>query len=86
MKVQLNNQQKLCDAIMSMWTRLSKECFQRPMESMPSRIRRGKRGPTQYCRVPNDVFSLLLAVDLDFLIIVDVIVCFVGLFNAFNSI
>ena len=51
MNVQLTNLQKLRDAIMSTWNRISKECFQHLVESMPQRIEavlRAKGGPTQY--------------------------------------
>ncbi len=51
MDVQLTNLQKLCDAIMSIWTKISEECFQQLVESMPRRIKavlKTKMGPTQY--------------------------------------
>ncbi len=35
MDVQLTNLQQLRDAIMSIWTRISEECFQHLVESMP---------------------------------------------------
>ncbi len=39
MDVQLTNLQQLCDAIMSKLTKISEECFQHLVESMPQRIR-----------------------------------------------
>ncbi len=39
MDVQLTNLQKLRDAIMSIWTKISEECFQHFVESMPRRIK-----------------------------------------------
>ncbi len=38
MDVQPTNLQQLCDAIMSIWTKISEECFQHIVESMPRRI------------------------------------------------
>ncbi|XP_024919467.1 oocyte zinc finger protein XlCOF6-like [Cynoglossus semilaevis] len=38
MDVQPTNLRQLCDAIMSIWTKLSEECFQHLVESMPRRI------------------------------------------------
>ncbi len=35
MDVQPTNLQQLCDAIMSIWTKISEECFQHLVESMP---------------------------------------------------
>jgi len=35
MDEQLTNLQQLCDAIMSVWTKISEECFQHLVESMP---------------------------------------------------
>ncbi len=34
-----DNLQQLCDAIMTIWTKISEECFQHLVESMPRRIR-----------------------------------------------
>ncbi len=51
MDVQLTNLQQLRDAIMSIWTKISEECFQHLVESMPQRIkavRKAKGGPTMY--------------------------------------
>uniref|UniRef100_A0A3B3CGX4 Transposase Tc1-like domain-containing protein n=1 Tax=Oryzias melastigma TaxID=30732 RepID=A0A3B3CGX4_ORYME len=51
MDVQPTNLQQLRDAIMSIWTKLSKECFQYLVESMPGRIKavlKAKGGPTRY--------------------------------------
>ncbi len=39
MDVQPTNQQQLCDAIMLIWTKISEECFQHLVESMPRRIK-----------------------------------------------
>ncbi len=51
MDVQTTNLQQLCDAIMSIWTKISEECFQHLVESMPRRIKavlKAKVGPTRY--------------------------------------
>ncbi len=51
MYVQPTNLQQLCDAIMSIWTKVSEECFQHLVESMPRRIKavlKAKAGPTRY--------------------------------------
>ncbi len=50
MDVQPTNLQQLRDAFMSIWTKISEECFQR-VESMPQRIKavlKAKGGPTLY--------------------------------------
>ncbi len=39
MDVQPTNLQQLCDAIMSIWTKISEECFQHLVESMPQIIK-----------------------------------------------
>ncbi len=39
MDVQTTNLQQLCDAIMSIWTKISEECFQHLVESVPRRIK-----------------------------------------------
>uniref|UniRef100_A0A8C1UPJ7 Transposable element Tcb1 transposase n=1 Tax=Cyprinus carpio TaxID=7962 RepID=A0A8C1UPJ7_CYPCA len=39
MDVQLANRQQLHDAIISIWTKISEECFQHLVESMPRRIK-----------------------------------------------
>ncbi len=42
---------QLSDAIMSIWTKISEECFQHFVESMPRRIKavlKAKGGPTLY--------------------------------------
>ncbi len=61
MDVQPTNLQQLCDAIMSIWTKFSEECFQYLVESMPRIIKavlKAKEGPTQYLQgVPNKVAS-----------------------------
>ncbi len=51
MDVQPTNLQQLRDAIMSIWTNISEECFQHLVESMPRRIKavlKKKGGPTRY--------------------------------------
>ncbi len=51
MDVQPTNLQQLCDAIMSIWTKISEECFQHLVESMPRRIKAvlmAKGGPTTW--------------------------------------
>ncbi len=51
MDVQPTNLQQLCDAIMSIWTKISEECFQHLVESMPQRTKtvlKEKGGPTRY--------------------------------------
>ncbi len=50
MDVQPTNLQQLCDAIMSIWTKISEECFQYLIESMPRRIKaflKAQAGPTR---------------------------------------
>ncbi len=49
--IQPTNLQQLRDAIMSIWTKISEECFQHLVESMPHRIKallKAKVGPTRY--------------------------------------
>ncbi len=51
MDVQLTNLQQLRDAFISIWTKISEECFQHLVESMPWRIKavlKAKGGPTRY--------------------------------------
>ncbi len=51
MDVHRTNLQKLRDAIMSIWTKISEECFQHLVESMPQRdkaVMKAKGGPTRY--------------------------------------
>ncbi len=51
MDVQTTNLQQLRDAIKSIWTKISEECFQHLVESMPQRIKavlKAKGGPTRY--------------------------------------
>ncbi len=51
MDVELTNLQELRDAIMTIWTKISEECFQHIVESMPRRIKavlKVKWGPTRY--------------------------------------
>ena len=59
MDVQPTNLRQLCDAIMSIWTKLSEECFEDLVESMLPRIEavlKAKGGPTRYEHgVPNKV-------------------------------
>ncbi len=50
MDVQPTNLQQLRDAIMSIWIKISEECFQHLVETMPRRIKavlKAKRGPTR---------------------------------------
>ncbi len=44
MDVQPTNLQQLCDAIVSIWTKISEECFQHLVESMPRRIKGSSEG------------------------------------------
>ncbi len=51
MDVQTTNLQQLCDDIMTIWTKISEECFQHLVESMPRRIKtvlKTKGSPTRY--------------------------------------
>ncbi len=51
MDVQPTNLQRLRDAIMLIWTKISEECFQHLLESMPRRIKavlKAKWGPIRY--------------------------------------
>ncbi len=51
MDVQPTNLQQLRDDIMSIWTKISEECLQHLVESMPQRIKavlKAKGGPTRY--------------------------------------
>ncbi len=51
MDVQPTNLQQLCDAIMSIWTKISEEYFQHLVESMQQRnkaVLKAKGGPTRY--------------------------------------
>ncbi len=51
MDVQPTNLQQLCDAIMSIWTKISEECFQHLVETIPQRIKavlKEKGDPTRY--------------------------------------
>ncbi len=51
MDVQPTNLQQLRDAIISIWTNISEECFQHLVESMPRRIKvvlKANGGPTRY--------------------------------------
>ncbi len=54
MDVQPTNLQQLSDAIMSIWTKISEECFQHLVKSMPRRIKaflKAKVGPTGSSKV-----------------------------------
>ncbi len=59
MDVQPTNLQQLHDAIMSIWTKISKECFQNLVESMPRRIKAvlKEKGVQPGTIVPNKVAS-----------------------------
>ncbi len=51
MDAQPTNLQQLCDDIISIWTKISEECFQHLVEYMPRRINavlKAKVGPTRY--------------------------------------
>ncbi len=51
MDVQTTNLQQLRDTIMAIWTKISEECFQHLVESMPQRMKavlKAKGGPTRY--------------------------------------
>ncbi len=51
MDVQPTNLQQLCEALMSIWTKISEECFQHLVKSMPQRIKavlKAKVFPTRY--------------------------------------
>ncbi len=51
MDVQPTNLQKQLDTIMSIWSKISEECFQHLVESMLRRIKavlKAKVGPTRY--------------------------------------
>ncbi len=64
--VQPTNMRQLRDAIMSIWTKISEECFQHLVESMPQRIKavlKKKGGPTRYWQgVHNKVASVCVCV------------------------
>ncbi len=70
MEVQPTNLQQLRDAIMSIWTKISEECFQHLVESMPRIIEavlKAKWGPTGTSKVclikwPVSVYSALLCI------------------------
>ncbi len=61
MDVQPTNLQQLHYAIVSIWTKISEECFQHLVESMPRRIKavlKAKLGPSRYWQgVPNKAAS-----------------------------
>lgn len=48
MDVQPTNMQHLCEAVMSIWTEIAEECFQRLVKSVTQRIKsvlKAKQGP-----------------------------------------
>ncbi len=50
-EIHIINLQQLCDAIMSIWTKISEKCFQHLVDSIPPRIKafmKVKGGPTRY--------------------------------------
>ncbi|XP_073716889.1 uncharacterized protein [Misgurnus anguillicaudatus] len=58
--VQPTNVQQLRDVIMSIWTKISEECFQYLVESVPRRIKavlKAKGGPTGTSKVQSDQFE-----------------------------
>ncbi len=58
MDVQPTNLQQLHDAIMSIWTKFSEECFQHLFEPMPQRMKavlKAKEGPTCISKVYYEV-------------------------------
>ncbi len=61
MDVQTTNLQQLCDAIMTIWTKISEECLQHLVESMHQRFKavlKEKGGPPRYQQgVPNKIAS-----------------------------
>ncbi len=48
MDVQPTNLQQLRDAIISIWTKISEECFQHLVESRIKAVLKAKAGPTRY--------------------------------------
>ncbi len=57
MDVQPTNLQRLRDAIMSIWTKISEKCVQHLVESMPRKIKavlKAKGGPTRYNKVASE--------------------------------
>ncbi len=60
MDVQTTNLQQLCDAIMTIWTKISEECFQHLVESMPRRIKavqKANGGPTRYLQGVSNIVA-----------------------------
>ncbi len=60
MDVQPTNLPQLCNAIISIWAKVSEECFHHLVESMPRLIKavlKAKGGPRYYQGVPNQVAS-----------------------------
>ncbi|KAK0146198.1 Transposable element Tcb2 transposase [Merluccius polli] len=69
MDVQPTNLQQLRDAIMSIWTKLTEECFQYLVESVPRRIKavlKAKGGPTRLAKL-GDLELLLHGLKLGYL-------------------
>ncbi len=72
MDVQTTNLQQQRDAVMSIWTKISEECFQHLVESMPRRIKaalKAKEGPLSTSKVylikwPVSVYIYISAVKL----------------------
>ncbi len=65
MDVQTTNLQQLCDAIMTIWTKISEECFQHLVESMPWIIKtalKAKGSNPVLASVPNKVACVCVCV------------------------
>ncbi len=60
MDVQTTNLQQLCDAIMSIWTKISEECFQHLVESMPRRIKEVPKAKVYLIKWPVSVNQVCL--------------------------
>ncbi len=63
--VQPTNLQQLCDALMSIWTKISEEYFQHLVKSMPRRIKavlKANRGSNPVLGVPNKVACVCVCV------------------------
>ncbi len=77
MNVQLTNLQQLRDAILSIWTKISEECFQHLVESIPRRIKavlKAKGGSTLQ-GVPNKVASECFNSSIYYFLSVDYLFC-----------
>ena len=57
MKVLPTNLQQLCDAIISVWTKVSEKCFQNLVESVPRIIRAALKAKGGSSKVPCDKTS-----------------------------